>query len=113
MSRGRAQLLLGGVHVLQQVFVTGLGDGNLGGEALVVQNAKPFGLQAGVFPQIIDRAFSLARQFDVRGATIDDTPNDRADLMPYDGVKESGYGVEGPYSTVRVAHHCSGAPPPL
>lgn len=70
-------------------------------EAVQMVNASPFGLQAGVFTQDIDRAFNLARQLEVGGVMINDTSSYHADLMPYGGVKESGYGVEGPRYAVQ------------
>ena len=70
-------------------------------EAVQIANASPFGLQAGVFTQDIDRAFALARQLEVGGVMINDTSSYHADLMPYGGVKESGYGVEGPRYAVQ------------
>lgn len=69
-------------------------------EAIDLVNAGPYGLQAGVFTQDIDRAFAAARRLDVGGVMINDTSSYHADLMPYGGVKASGHGIEGPkYAT--------------
>jgi acyl-CoA reductase-like NAD-dependent aldehyde dehydrogenase len=65
-------------------------------EAIAVANQTPYGLQAGIFTRDIDRAFALARELEVGGVMINDTSSYHADLMPYGGVKESGYGLEGP-----------------
>jgi len=59
-------------------------------------NATPYGLQAGIFTNDLQRAFRAARRLDVGGVMINDIPMWRADHMPYGGVKESGTGREGP-----------------
>jgi acyl-CoA reductase-like NAD-dependent aldehyde dehydrogenase len=68
---------------------------------VAIANSTRFGLQAGVFTRDIDRAFALAGQLEVGGVMINDTSSYHADLMPYGGVKESGYGVEGPIYAVQ------------
>jgi acyl-CoA reductase-like NAD-dependent aldehyde dehydrogenase len=65
-------------------------------EAITRTNATPYGLQAGIFTNDIQRAFRAARKLDVGGVMINDIPMYRADHMPYGGVKESGTGREGP-----------------
>lgn len=70
-------------------------------EALDAVNATPYGLQAGIFTQDIDRALSAARRLRVGGVVINETSSTRADLMPYGGVKDSGYGKEGPKYAMR------------
>ena len=65
-------------------------------DAIERANATPFGLQAGIFTNDIQRAFRAARRLDVGGVMINDIPMYRADHMPYGGVKESGTGREGP-----------------
>lgn len=69
--------------------------------AVAMANGTRYGLQAGVFTRDIDRAFALAQQLEVGGVMINDTSSYHADLMPYGGVKESGYGVEGPRYAVQ------------
>lgn len=64
-------------------------------------NASPYGLQAGIFTQDIDRALTAAKRLNVGGVIINDTSSSRADLMPYGGVKDSGYGKEGPHHAMR------------
>jgi acyl-CoA reductase-like NAD-dependent aldehyde dehydrogenase len=59
-------------------------------------NATPYGLQAGIFTQDIERAFRAARALEAGGVMINDVPTYRADHMPYGGVKDSGTGREGP-----------------
>jgi acyl-CoA reductase-like NAD-dependent aldehyde dehydrogenase len=64
--------------------------------AIEQANATPYGLQAGIFTNDMQRAFQAARKLDVGGVMINDIPMFRADHMPYGGVKESGTGREGP-----------------
>lgn len=64
--------------------------------AIDMVNAGRYGLQAGVFTRDIDVAFDAARRLQVGGVMINDTSSYHADAMPYGGVKDSGYGVEGP-----------------
>ena len=66
------------------------------GEAIDLVNAGEYGLQAGVFTRDLDAAFHAARQLRVGGVMINDTSSYHADAMPYGGVKNSGYGLEGP-----------------
>lgn len=65
-------------------------------EALARVNASPFGLQAGLFTRdlpLVERAF---QRLEVGGLVVNDVPTWRADRMPYGGVKDSGFGREGP-----------------
>ncbi|MGH3319030.1 MAG: aldehyde dehydrogenase family protein [Streptosporangiaceae bacterium] len=64
--------------------------------AVDLVNAGDYGLQAGVFTRDIDAAFDAARRLRVGGVMINDTSSYHADAMPYGGVKDSGYGLEGP-----------------
>jgi acyl-CoA reductase-like NAD-dependent aldehyde dehydrogenase len=77
------------------VAVSGLG------EAVDLVNEGEYGLQAGVFTRDLDTAFSLARRLQVGGVMINDTSSYHADAMPYGGVKNSGYGLEGPRYAVQ------------
>ena len=65
-------------------------------EAIDAVNAGGYGLQAGVFTRDLDAAFYAARRLRVGGVMINDTSSYHADAMPYGGVKDSGYGLEGP-----------------
>jgi acyl-CoA reductase-like NAD-dependent aldehyde dehydrogenase len=65
-------------------------------EAIGLVNAGRYGLQAGVFTRDLDVAFDAARRLRVGGVMINDTSSYHADAMPYGGVKDSGYGLEGP-----------------
>ncbi len=65
-------------------------------EAIALVNQSKYGLQAGIFTQSLDSAFKAARNIHVGGVMINDASQYRADQMPYGGVKESGWGKEGP-----------------
>ena len=64
-------------------------------------NATPYGLATGVFTDDINAAFFLARNLRVGGLHVNETSSSRNDGMPYGGVKDSGYGVEGPKYAIR------------
>lgn len=65
-------------------------------EAIDHANGTPYGLQAGIYTQHLQRAFQAARKLRVGGVLINDVPTFRADHMPYGGTKNSGLGREGP-----------------
>ncbi|MFZ0181472.1 MAG: aldehyde dehydrogenase family protein [Candidatus Dormiibacterota bacterium] len=65
-------------------------------EAIEIANQSQYGLQAGVFTESLNTALRLARALEVGGVMVNDTSSYHADLMPYGGVKASGYGLEGP-----------------
>lgn len=70
-------------------------------EALRQVNDTPFGLAAGVFTQNLNYAMAAARQLEVGAVHVNETSSSRIDLMPYGGVKESGFGREGPRYAMR------------
>ncbi|WP_028923490.1 aldehyde dehydrogenase family protein [Pseudonocardia acaciae] len=70
-------------------------------DALRAVNDTPYGLQAGIFTRDLNTAFRAARALRVGGVVINSTSSTRADLMPYGGVKDSGYGTEGPRYAIR------------
>ena len=65
-------------------------------EAIALANNSRFGLSAGIFTQDIDAALRFAREVDSGNLHINWGPAWRADLIPYGGLKESGFGKEGP-----------------
>ncbi len=65
-------------------------------EAIALANDTRYGLSAGIFTQNLDWAMKFARQVDSGNMHINWGPQWRADLMPYGGLKESGFGKEGP-----------------
>jgi acyl-CoA reductase-like NAD-dependent aldehyde dehydrogenase len=70
-------------------------------EAISMINSGPYGLQAGVFTGSLETAFDAAKRLRVGGVMINDTSSYHADAMPYGGVKDSGYGIEGPRYAVQ------------
>lgn len=70
-------------------------------EAIEVANQSRYGLSAGVFTQNIDSALKFAREVDSGNLHINWGPMWRADLMPYGGLKDSGFGKEGPKYAVQ------------
>ena len=63
--------------------------------ALQQANDSKFGLQVGVFTRDVDRVFKAVRKLNFGGVIVNDTPNFRADHMPYGGNRQSGLGREG------------------
>jgi glyceraldehyde-3-phosphate dehydrogenase (NADP+) len=70
-------------------------------EAIAFANQSRYGLSAGLFTQDIDAAMRFAREVDSGNLHINWGPMWRADLMPYGGLKESGFGKEGPKYAVQ------------
>jgi len=64
-------------------------------EALRRANDTKFGLQVGVFTKDIDRVLKAVSRLNFGGVIVNDTPNFRADHMPYGGNRQSGLGREG------------------
>ena len=63
--------------------------------ALEQANDTKFGLQVGVFTKDVNRVFKAVKRLNFGGVIINDTPNFRADHMPYGGNRQSGLGREG------------------
>jgi acyl-CoA reductase-like NAD-dependent aldehyde dehydrogenase len=70
-------------------------------EAIRVVNSTPFGLTAGIFTGSVRVAMQAARGIEAGVVQINETSSSRVDLMPYGGVKDSGFGREGPYYAIR------------
>ncbi|WP_025134191.1 aldehyde dehydrogenase family protein [Leucobacter sp. PH1c] len=68
--------------------------------ALAAANGTPYGLAAGVFGGTLAEGIRAMREIDAGSIHLGWTPLWRADLMPYGGVKASGYGKEGVRSAV-------------
>jgi acyl-CoA reductase-like NAD-dependent aldehyde dehydrogenase len=65
-------------------------------DAIAAAGSGDFGLQAGLFTndlRVVDLAFD---ELATGGVMVNDVPTFRVDHMPYGGVKESGFGREGP-----------------
>jgi acyl-CoA reductase-like NAD-dependent aldehyde dehydrogenase len=70
------------------------------GEALARANDSPYGLSAAIFTRDLDSALRFARAADTGTIMINWHPLWRADLMPYGGLKMSGFGKEGPHYAI-------------
>lgn len=66
------------------------------GEAFATVMQTPYGLQTGIFTADLAVAMDAARQLRVGGVIVNDTCAFRRDVMPYGGVRGSGFGREGP-----------------
>lgn len=74
------------------------------GEAIAGANDTPFGLAAGVFTKNMDTALRAMRELRFGTVQINETSSARADVMPFGGVKESGFGKEGPsYAAIEMS----------
>jgi acyl-CoA reductase-like NAD-dependent aldehyde dehydrogenase len=65
-------------------------------EAIALANDSPYGLAAGIFTENLEWAWKFAREVQSGNLHVNWGPQWRADLMPYGGLKESGFGKEGP-----------------
>ncbi|HLU03052.1 MAG TPA: aldehyde dehydrogenase family protein [Advenella sp.] len=70
-------------------------------EALAGANATPYGLSAGIFSRDINRCMKAARTLRFGTVQINETSSARSDIMPFGGVKDSGFGKEGPWHAMR------------
>ncbi|MGZ4208960.1 MAG: aldehyde dehydrogenase family protein [Actinomycetota bacterium] len=64
-------------------------------EAIAIADDSPFGLQAGLFTNDVQKVFRAHLELRVGGLIHNDVSAWRADQMPYGGVKASGVGKEG------------------
>jgi acyl-CoA reductase-like NAD-dependent aldehyde dehydrogenase len=65
-------------------------------QAIAMANDTNYGLAAGIFTENLEWAMRFAREVQAGNLHINWGPQWRADLMPYGGLKESGFGKEGP-----------------
>jgi len=84
-------------------------------EAIALANDTIYGLSAGIFTENLEWAMKFAREVQSGNLHVNWGPQWRADLMPYGGLKESGFGKEGPRYAVEemtelkmVVFHLSG-----
>lgn len=119
---GQARLITGGTRersVLQPTILTELRDGmkvldqeifapcvsvlpfDVLDDAFVHANNTPFGLAAGIFTQDVNKGIRAARALRFGSVHINETSSARGDAMPFGGVKDSGFGHEGPKYAIR------------
>ena len=70
-------------------------------EAVAIANAQPFGLSVGVFTSNLHTAMNAAKQLRFGGIHINEASSARVDVMPFGGIKDSGFGREGPAYAIR------------
>ncbi|MFQ5896948.1 MAG: aldehyde dehydrogenase family protein [Candidatus Methylomirabilia bacterium] len=70
-------------------------------EAIALANDSVYGLSAGIFTESLEWAMRFAREVQSGNLHVNWGPQWRADLMPYGGLKESGFGKEGPRYAVQ------------
>ncbi|BCN36698.1 succinate-semialdehyde dehydrogenase [Alicycliphilus denitrificans] len=70
-------------------------------DAIAGANSTPYGLSAGVFTANLERAFQATRTLRFGTVQINETSSARSDVMPFGGVKDSGFGKEGPWHAMR------------
>jgi acyl-CoA reductase-like NAD-dependent aldehyde dehydrogenase len=72
-------------------------------QAIALANDSPYGLAAGIFTENLEWAWKFAREVQSGNLHVNWGPQWRADLMPYGGLKESGFGKEGPaYAVIEM-----------
>jgi succinate-semialdehyde dehydrogenase/glutarate-semialdehyde dehydrogenase len=64
-------------------------------------NNTNYGLAAGIFTADVDKALKVATHLRFGAIHINETSSCRADGMPFGGVKQSGFGHEGPKYAIR------------
>lgn len=69
--------------------------------AIAKANDSPFGLSVGVFTSDLHAALCAARALRFGGIHINEASSARVDAMPFGGVKDSGFGWEGPAYAIR------------
>jgi acyl-CoA reductase-like NAD-dependent aldehyde dehydrogenase len=69
-------------------------------EAITMANDTRYGLAAAIFTENLEWAWKFAREVHSGNLHVNWGPQWRADLMPYGGLKESGFGKEGPRHAV-------------
>jgi glyceraldehyde-3-phosphate dehydrogenase (NADP+) len=65
-------------------------------EALALANDSVYGRSAGIFTENLEWAMKFAREAEAGNLHINWGTQWRVDLMPYGGLKDSGFGKEGP-----------------
>ena len=70
-------------------------------EAIAFANDSSYGLSAAIFTENLDNAMKFAREVESGNIHINWGAQWRADLMPYGGLKDSGFGKEGPKYAVQ------------
>ena len=70
-------------------------------EAIALANDSIYGLAAGIFTENVEWAMKFAREAEAGNLHVNWGSQWRVDLMPYGGLKDSGFGKEGPKYAVQ------------
>jgi acyl-CoA reductase-like NAD-dependent aldehyde dehydrogenase len=70
-------------------------------EAIALANDSVYGLAAGIFTENVEWAMKFAREAQAGNLHVNWGSQWRVDLMPYGGLKDSGFGKEGPKYAVQ------------
>jgi acyl-CoA reductase-like NAD-dependent aldehyde dehydrogenase len=70
-------------------------------EAISLANDSVYGLAAGIFTENVEWAMKFAREAEAGNLHVNWGSQWRVDLMPYGGLKDSGFGKEGPKYAVQ------------
>ncbi|MBM4262265.1 MAG: aldehyde dehydrogenase family protein [Deltaproteobacteria bacterium] len=70
-------------------------------EAIALANDSVYGLAAGIFTDNVEWAMKFAREAEAGNLHVNWGSQWRVDLMPYGGLKDSGFGKEGPKYAVQ------------
>jgi acyl-CoA reductase-like NAD-dependent aldehyde dehydrogenase len=65
-------------------------------QAIALANDSVYGLAAGIFTENVEWAMKFAREAEAGNLHVNWGSQWRVDLMPYGGLKDSGFGKEGP-----------------
>jgi glyceraldehyde-3-phosphate dehydrogenase (NADP+) len=71
-------------------------------EAIALANDSIYGLAAGIFTENVEWAMKFAREAEAGNLHVNWGSQWRVDLMPYGGLKDSGFGKEGPRYAVEA-----------
>jgi glyceraldehyde-3-phosphate dehydrogenase (NADP+) len=70
-------------------------------QAIALANDSIYGLAAGIFTDNVEWAMKFAREAEAGNLHVNWGSQWRVDLMPYGGLKDSGFGKEGPKYAVQ------------
>ncbi len=70
-------------------------------DAVKSANNSRYGLNAAIFTRDLNEAIKGFLELEFGGVLVNELPTWRVDLMPYGGMKESGFGREGPEFVVK------------
>ena len=74
--------------------------------AIAAANSLPVAFQASIFTENLRTAFDAAERLDASAVMVNDHTAFRTDWMPFDGRRQSGYGIGGiPWTMREMTEH--------